>query len=164
MINLGWEPSEMLDTHKASMGVAVPLTVIAEDCPLWSLKVPVAYCPHHIWRYTILSSGNHSCNGRQCFREIKICCVEGILWAFISPMSYPSTFETDPFSFYCCHKCMSHRCDLFDVISSLGLSQSTYNSAPHGDPGRLVWIQKSCLPIHWFKKEISGCGFGYISF
>ena len=34
MVNFGWEPSEMLDTHKASMGVVVPLTVGAEGCPV----------------------------------------------------------------------------------------------------------------------------------
>lgn len=34
MVNFGWEPSEMLDTHKASMGVVVPLTVGAEGCPI----------------------------------------------------------------------------------------------------------------------------------
>ena len=30
MVALGWEPYEMLDTHKASMGVVVPLTARAE--------------------------------------------------------------------------------------------------------------------------------------
>ena len=35
MVNFGWEPSEMLDTHKASMGVVVvPLTVRAEGFPV----------------------------------------------------------------------------------------------------------------------------------
>ena len=34
MVNFGWESSEMLDTHKASMGVVVPLTVGAEGFPV----------------------------------------------------------------------------------------------------------------------------------
>ena len=39
MVNFGWEPSEMLDTHKASMGVVVvPLTVGAEGCPPLKFK------------------------------------------------------------------------------------------------------------------------------
>ena len=50
MVNFGWEPSEMLDTHKASMGVVVPLTVRAEDHPLLSLKVPMVCHLSHIRR------------------------------------------------------------------------------------------------------------------
>jgi hypothetical protein len=34
MVNFGWEPSEMLESHKASMGVVVPLTVGAEGFPV----------------------------------------------------------------------------------------------------------------------------------
>ena len=30
MVNFGWEPFEMLDTHKASMGIVVPLTLGAK--------------------------------------------------------------------------------------------------------------------------------------
>ena len=54
MVNFGWEPSEMLDTHKASMGVVIG----AEGCPFWNLKVPVAYNPYHIQQYSISSSGS----------------------------------------------------------------------------------------------------------
>lgn len=32
MVNFGWKPSEMLDIHKASMGVVVLLTVRVEGC------------------------------------------------------------------------------------------------------------------------------------
>jgi hypothetical protein len=35
----------MLDTHKAFIGVVVPLTVRAEGCPIWRLKAPMAYHP-----------------------------------------------------------------------------------------------------------------------
>ena len=38
MVNFGWESFEMLDTHKASMGVVVPLTVGAEGCPPLKFK------------------------------------------------------------------------------------------------------------------------------
>ena len=58
MVNFGWEPFEMLVSHKASMGVVFPLTVGAEGCPVRSLKAPVAYHPYHIQRYSISSSGS----------------------------------------------------------------------------------------------------------
>jgi hypothetical protein len=64
MVNFGWEPSEMLDTHKASMGVVVvPLTVGVEACPFWSLKVPVPCHPYHIQCYSVCFSGNLFCSG-----------------------------------------------------------------------------------------------------
>ena len=57
-VNFGWEPFEMLVSHKASMGVVFPLTVGAEGCPVRSLKAPVAYHPYHIQQYSISSSGS----------------------------------------------------------------------------------------------------------
>jgi hypothetical protein len=47
----------MLDTHKVSMGIVIPLTVRAEG------KAPVAYYTYHIHRYSISSSRNLFCSG-----------------------------------------------------------------------------------------------------
>lgn len=46
----------MLNTHKASMGVAVSLTVVSQGCPLLTLKVPVLYHPCHIGKYNTFSN------------------------------------------------------------------------------------------------------------
>lgn len=42
MVTFGGEPSEMLETHEASIGAIFPLIVRAGGCPMLSLKALVA--------------------------------------------------------------------------------------------------------------------------
>lgn len=72
------------------------------------------------------------------------------MWAFISPMSFLSTFEADSFCFFTAATSVwATDVIWYDVTPNFGLPQSTYNGTPPGDPDSIVWIQKSCLPIQW---------------
>ena len=56
MVNFGWEPSEILDTHKASMGVVVPLIVKA----VGAVTLTGVRGPGHMIKHLLSHvSGNH---------------------------------------------------------------------------------------------------------
>ena len=76
-------------------------------------------------------------------------------------MSCLSTFEAESFCFYCCYKCLSHRCNL--------VLYGSYISGCH-DPPIVMFLPETLasksgfrgytFPYDGFKKEVSGCGVG----
>ena len=107
MVNFGWEPSEMLDTHKTSMGVVVCLTEGCLSHP--KFKGSSGLPSFSNTSVTVsLPVKTFSAVGTNFLSGIRICYEERILWAFIPPVLCLSIFEANSFCFYGCYKFLNH--------------------------------------------------------
>jgi hypothetical protein len=152
VLNFRWEPSEMLDTHKASMRVVVPLTVGAEGCPIWSLKAPVAYHPYHIQWYSISSSGNLFCSSdRFPYCDYNLLGGGGRKLCGHSSLQCPASphLKQIPSVFTAATNAWAMDVIWYDTVP-ISLVATIHLSWCSSQTGKQVWIQKLCLPMQWF--------------